>query len=103
MKTKTKKNVDKVVGMSDVDEELERVCEKMDNIMEDDSIPRNIREGAEECSEMLLESNDELDVRIASSIFKLEELADDPNIPLHGRTLIWNVISELESIKEESS
>lgn len=89
--------------MSDVDEQLEEVCEKMDRIMEDNSIPRNIREGAEECNELLLESEDELDVRIASSIFKLEELADDPNIPLHGRTLIWNVISELESIKDESS
>ncbi len=89
--------------MSDVDEELEDVCELMDEIKEDNSIPRNIREGADECREMLLESNDELDVRIASSIFKLEDLADDPNIPLHGRTLIWNVISELESIKEEES
>ncbi|MFP4608815.1 MAG: UPF0147 family protein [Candidatus Aenigmatarchaeota archaeon] len=95
--------MDEVHTMSDVDEELERVCSKMENIMEDDSIPRNIREGAEECSEMLLESDDELDVRIASSIFKLEDLADDPNIPLHGRTLIWNVISELESIKEKAS
>jgi len=89
--------------MSDVDEQLESVCEKMDRIMEDSSIPRNIREGAEECTELLLESNDDLDVRIASSIFKLEELADDPNIPLHGRTLIWNVISQLEAIKEEET
>ncbi len=89
--------------MVNVDEELKDVCEMMDEIKEDNSIPRNIREGADECREMLLESNDELDVRIASSIFKLEDLADDPNIPLHGRTLIWNVISELESIKEKES
>ncbi len=89
--------------MADVDEKLKDVCELMDEIKEDNSIPRNIREGAEECKELLLESTDELDVRIASSIFKLEELADDPNIPLHGRTLIWNVISKLESIKEEKS
>lgn len=87
----------------DVDEKLEIVCEKMDRIMEDSSIPRNIREGAEECTELLLESDDDLDVRIASSIFKLEELADDPNIPLHGRTLIWDIISQLEAIKDESS
>jgi len=89
--------------MTDVDEKLKDVCGLMDEIKEDDSIPRNIREGAKECEQLLLESNDELDVRIASSIFKLEELADDPNIPLHGRTLIWNVISRLESIKEEES
>lgn len=85
------------------EEELENVCKMLDQIMEDNSIPRNIREGANECEGLLLESEDDLDVRIASSIFKLEELADDPNIPLHGRTLIWNVIGELESIKEENS
>ncbi len=86
-----------------VDEELESICNMMDQIKEDDSVPRNIRNGAEECKEMLLESDDELDVRIASSIFKLEDLADDPNLPLHGRTLIWNVISQLESVKEENN
>ncbi len=80
-------------------EEIERICKMLDQITEDSSVPRNIRTGAEECKEMLLNSDDDLDVRIASSIFKLEDLADDPNIPLHGRTLIWNIISQLESIK----
>lgn len=80
-------------------EELKQISEILDQINEDTSIPRNIRRGANECKELLLESKDEIDVRIASSIFKLESLADDPNIPLHGRTLIWNIISRLESIK----
>ncbi|MFO7942980.1 MAG: UPF0147 family protein [Anaerolineales bacterium] len=79
-------------------EELEQICDMLDRIEEDTSIPRNIRNNSEECEKLLLESDDDLDVRIASSIFKLEEMADDPNIPLHGRTLIWNVISRLESL-----
>lgn len=83
-------------------EELEEISELLDQINEDSSIPRNIRTGAAECKQMLLESDDDLDVRIASSIFELEDLADDPNIPLHGRTLIWNIISRLESVKEEN-
>jgi uncharacterized protein (UPF0147 family) len=29
----------------------------------------------------------------------MDDLANDPNIPLHGRTLIWNVISQLETVK----
>ncbi len=81
-------------------EELKRISELLDQINDDTSIPRNIRKGASECKDMLIKSDDELDVRIASSIFKLEVLADDPNIPLHGRTLIWNIISNLESIKK---
>lgn len=84
-------------------EELEQICSMLDRIEEDTSVPRNIRNNSEECEKLLLESDDDLDVRIASSIFKLEEMADDPNIPLHGRTLIWNVISRLESLKNEDN
>jgi len=80
-------------------EELKQICDMLDRIEEDTAIPRNIRESSEECERLLLESDDDLDVRIASSIFKLEEMADDPNIPLHGRTIIWNAISRLESLK----
>ncbi len=82
--------------------EIRQVCNMLDQITEDTSIPRNIRNGADQCEKLLLESDDDMDVRIASSIFKLEEMADDPNIPLHGRTMIWNIISRLESIKEEN-
>ncbi len=84
-------------------EELEQICDMLDSIEEDTSVPRNIRESSKECEKLLLESDDDLDVRIASSIFKLEEMADDPNIPLHGRTMIWNVISRLESLKNENN
>ncbi|HHT19124.1 MAG TPA: hypothetical protein GXZ72_06150, partial [Methanobacterium sp.] len=27
-------------------------------------------------------------------------ISNDPNIPIHARTLIWNVLSELESVRE---
>ncbi len=46
-----------------------------------------------------MKTEEALDVRAASAIFILDELANDPNIPLHGRTLIWNIISQLETIK----
>ncbi len=82
--------------------EIRQVCDMLDQITGDTSIPRNIRNAADQCEKMLLKSNDEIDVRIASSIFKLEDMADDPNIPLHGRTMIWNIISRLESLKQNN-
>ncbi|NOQ54535.1 MAG: hypothetical protein GQ558_08025, partial [Thermoplasmata archaeon] len=36
---------------------------------------------------------------IAKANSILDQLADDPNIPLHGRTLIWNIITQLETVK----
>jgi uncharacterized protein (UPF0147 family) len=68
-------------------------------LAEDTSVPRNIRRGASEAKDLLLKEEDALDVRVASAVFMMDELANDPNIPLHGRTLIWNIISQLETIK----
>jgi len=62
-------------------------------------VPRNIRRGATEAKEKLQRRAEALDVRSASAIMILDELANDPNIPLHGRTLIWNIISQLETIR----
>jgi uncharacterized protein (UPF0147 family) len=78
---------------------LKQIGTVLDQLAEDTSIPRNIRRGAKTTKDNLLGASNPLDVRIASTISTLDELANDPNIPLHGRTLIWNIISQLESIK----
>jgi uncharacterized protein (UPF0147 family) len=46
-----------------------------------------------------LKNDDPLDVRISSANSKLDDLANDPNIPMHARTLIWSIMSQLESVK----
>lgn len=84
----------------DTEQKIKQISIILDQLAEDTSVPRNIRRGAVNAKELLLKSKDELDVRIASAIFILDELANDPNIPLHGRTLIWNIISQLETIKQ---
>ena len=80
------------------DEKIEQVCNGLNAISEDNSIPRNIRRGAEEVKQILYNDSDPIDLRVASATSKLDELANDPNIPLHGRTLIWNIMSRLEEL-----
>ena len=80
------------------DEKIAQVCNGLNMLHEDNSIPRNIRRGAEEVKNTLLNESDPLDVRVATATSRLDELANDPNIPLHGRTLIWNIMSRLEEI-----
>jgi uncharacterized protein (UPF0147 family) len=82
----------------DTDEKIGQISQVLDQLAEDTSVPRNIRRGAKEAKELLLDPNEALDVRAASVTFILDELANDPNIPLHGRTLIWNIISQLETV-----
>ena len=77
---------------------VKQITDVLDQLAEDTSVPRNIRRGAKEAKDLLLGQKEALDVRAASASFILDELANDPNIPLHGRTLIWNVISQLETV-----
>lgn len=85
--------------MEDTNTRISQVIDVLDQLAEDTSVPRNIRRGATEAKDKLLNSQDALDVRTASAVMILDELANDPNIPLHGRTLIWNIISQLETLK----
>jgi len=80
------------------DEKLEQVCDGLNMLSEDNSIPRNIRRGSEEVKRILLDGTDPIDLRVATATSRLDELANDPNIPLHGRTLIWNIMSRLEEL-----
>ena len=85
--------------MVDVEIRLKQIMEVLDQLAEDTSVPRNIRRGAADDKERLTNKNEALDIRSASAVMILDELANDQNIPLHGRTLIWNIISQLETVK----
>ena len=82
-------------------DKVKQVSDALDMISEDTSIPRNIRKGATDAKAKLLDTKEPMDVRATGAIIILDDLANDPNIPLHGRTLIWNVISQLEIMSQQ--
>ena len=75
----------------------------LNELHEDMSVPRNIRRGAKEAREILRRDGESLDVRVASAISILDDLINDPNVPIHGRTAIWNIMSQLESVSTQAS
>lgn len=75
----------------------------LEELSQDNSVPRNIRRGAHQALERLKKSGESLDVRAASAILILDELVNDPNIPIHGRTLVYTIISKLEMLSKEAS
>nr|WP_287261075.1 UPF0147 family protein [Methanothrix sp.] len=77
---------------------IKQCVEILERIMSDDTVPRNIRRSAENVKGILLQEGLAEAVKAASAISILDEISNDPNIPLHTRTLIWNVASQLETI-----
>ncbi len=77
---------------------IDEVCEILEYIMNENSVPRNIREAANESNKLLKDETQDQSVRISTVLGKLDEISNDPNIPVHARTLIWEVLSKLEAI-----
>ncbi len=77
---------------------IKQCVEVLERIMSDDTVPRNIRRSAESVKSTLLNEQDSEAIRASSAISVLDEISNDPNIPLHTRTLIWNVASQLETV-----
>ncbi len=81
-------------------EKVMQIAEMLTQIIEDTSIPRNIRKAAEEAKNILLNEKEDLSIRVSSALYILEEISNDRNLPIHARTLVWNISSALETIKE---
>jgi len=88
-----------VITVSENSSEAIRQCiEVLDRITTDDAVPRNIRRSAENIKKKLSDEKEPLSVRAAVVITTLDEIGNDPNVPIHTRTLIWGLSSRLESI-----
>ena len=83
------------------EEEITKVAEELRRVAEDDEVPANVRESVEEAAEHLLDNDREPSERAASSLNVLNDVSNDPNLPTHTRTLIWNVSGELETATVE--
>jgi hypothetical protein len=81
---------------------LEPIIKLLNGIIEDRTVPKNIRAAAEEARKELTEKGDSnWDIRLSSAISVLDEIINDPNMPIYTRTQIWNVVSMLEAVKRE--
>ncbi len=77
---------------------IENITGGLEMLIEDTSVPRNIRRASEEIKSLLTDLGEPMDVRKSRAISTLDDMANDPNIPLHGRTLVWNIMSQLETL-----
>ncbi len=81
------------------EQKIRQVLDIVTRISEDTTVPRNIRRKAQEAKNYLLDQNSDPAVRAASARMALEEVSEDPNMPVHARTQLWGALSILETIR----
>ncbi len=72
----------------------------LDQIVNDRTVPKNIRKAAED-SKTSLNGKESIEVKISTVIHILDEIINDPNMPMYTRTQIWNIVSMLEQQRKE--
>ncbi|MCX8179008.1 MAG: UPF0147 family protein [Candidatus Aenigmarchaeota archaeon] len=79
---------------------IEPILKLVNEIIEDRTVPKNIRSAVEEARKNLTENDGrDWDVRVSTAISILDEITNDPNIPNYTRIQVWNIVTMLETVK----
>jgi len=76
---------------------FEQIIPLLQQIAEDRTVPRNIRTKCEDCIKSLSSGTEEIGIRVNTVISCLDEVANDPNLPMYTRTQVWNIVTALEA------
>ena len=84
-----------------MDAETREIIEVMDEIINDATVPRNIRRSVAQAKELVLKKDGDPVVNITEAIYLLDEASNDINMPMHTRTQVWQIMGALESYREK--
>ena len=79
---------------------FEEVISFIQQVANDRTVPKNIRAKCEDSINILKDEKEDVAVRVNTVISNMDEVSNDPNIPMYTRTQIWNIVSALESMQK---
>ncbi len=81
-----------------VEEQVKDIIEQLSDLLEDNTVPRNVKSKIQSIINYLNENAD-LSLKVNKALNILDEISDDNNIQTYTRTQIWNIVSVLEMNK----
>ncbi|RLE39105.1 hypothetical protein DRJ17_01790 [Candidatus Woesearchaeota archaeon] len=77
--------------------ELENAIKAIDMLLEDTTVPKNIKIKLENIKAILNEDA-ELSIKVHKALNELDEISNDINLQPYTRTQLWNIASLLEML-----
>lgn len=78
---------------------LDSVLTCIDEALKDQVIPKRVKVILEKLKKEIAGEKKDADVILTTAVYELDEIVNDVNIPMHSKTVIWDLISNLESLK----
>jgi uncharacterized protein len=79
---------------------FENIIPFIEQVVNDRTVPRNIRTKCEDSIKILKDEKQEVAIRVNTVISTMDDISNDPNIPTYTRTQVWNIVSALESMQK---
>ena len=77
--------------------ELEGIIDYLKELLDDNTIPRNVRNKISTVIEILEDNQMEESIKVNKALDEFEEISNDANLQPYTRTQLWNVVSMLEN------
>ena len=78
-------------------ENLTEIMEYLEELKDDNTISKNVREKINQII-LILNEQEDMSLRINKAMQSLDDISEDISLPSYTRTQIWNIVSMLESI-----
>lgn len=89
-----------MTGVIDNEAKIRNAIFLLLSIINDTGVPRNIRRAATQALNELRDEKLSPGVKAANAISILDNISQDPNMPINTRTKIWQIIAILETVKD---
>lgn len=86
--------------VNEVRKELKDLLDIMHDVSTDHGVPRNIRGVIDEAMEKISGKKVKIE-DFSTAVYMMDDISKDLNIPSHTRTDVWEIISKMETIKEQ--
>ena len=80
---------------------VNQINRQIDMLISDTSVPKNVRSAVGDAKSKLNDAKEaDFTVRVSGAIYSIDSVSNDINLPPQARTMLWSVLSMLESLKE---
>ncbi len=84
----------------DFDSEKQNILDLIDLLLTDVMIPKNVKNTLNQIQEKITKDSKNT-VVLSEAIYSLQDISEDPNLPLNAKSDIWQLLNILEKVKEE--
>lgn len=78
--------------------DLNRIIGKIEELSESAEVSKRVKEKLNKICSDLKDEKQDIGIRVTSAIYELDAISNDNSISVDVKTILWNLIGELERV-----